>query len=41
MKKAEYQVKAESDTEAETIFTEIDQFFIELEQKHPNVQVKA
>jgi hypothetical protein len=41
MQKAEYQVSVKNDVEAEAIFTEIDRFFIELEQKHANVQVKA
>jgi hypothetical protein len=39
--KAEYTITIKEDSNAEQILNEIDNFFIELEQKHPNVQVKA
>jgi hypothetical protein len=39
MKKAEYRITIKDDGTAESILTEIDTFFIELERKHPEVTV--
>lgn len=41
MKKAEYRITVKDDNTAESILTEIDTFFIDIEHKYPNVQVEA
>jgi len=39
MKKAEYRITIKDDSTAESILTEIDTFFIELERKHAELRV--
>jgi len=41
MRKAEYRITIKEDSKAEDILNEIDQFFIELEQKHPELIVRS
>ena len=41
MRKAIYTIKIKEDSNVEQIFDEIDNFFIELEHKHSNVQISA
>lgn len=41
MKKAEYHVTVKDDDKAEAILTEIDTFFIQLEQRHSEAHVEA
>jgi hypothetical protein len=41
MKKARYNITIKDDANAEQILNEIDNYFIELEHKYPNVQVKT
>ena len=41
MKKAEYHITIKEDSKAEAILNEIDAFFIDLEQKHPELTVST
>jgi hypothetical protein len=41
MQKAEYAITIKDDSNAEQILDEIDKFFIDIEHKYPNVQVKS
>jgi hypothetical protein len=39
--KAEYRITIKDDANAEQILNEIDNFFIDIEHKYPNVQTEA
>jgi hypothetical protein len=41
MKTAEYHITIKEESNAEQILNEIDNFFINIEHKYPNVQVEA
>ena len=41
MRKAEYVIAIKEESNAEQILAEIDTFFIDIEHKYPNVQVKS
>jgi hypothetical protein len=41
MRKAEYRITIKDNDKAEAILNEIDQFFIQLEQKHPELEVST
>jgi hypothetical protein len=41
MRKAEYRITIKDDTNSETILNEIDQFYIQLEHQHPELEVST
>jgi hypothetical protein len=41
MKTAEYRITIKEESNVEQILNEIDNFFINIEHKYPNVQVEA